>query len=460
MKRTTRRSYVIFALIVFFFIGLGFMIYSFAAHGDEWVSSRYNGHVYKNGVLSVAGTIYDRNGTALVKTENGERVYNTDWGKRVSTLHTVGDREGFIATGAQTVFRPQLIGYSFSDGIYNAVKSKKGINLSLTIDSEICSAAYSAMNGNKGAVCVYNYKTGEIICKVSAPTYDPDNKPDIDSDTTGRYEGIYLDRCFSGVFTPGSTFKVVTALCALQNIPGVQKKNYTCTGKYHTGGGDVICNNRSGHGELTLEKALNASCNCVFAELAVKLGKSKLQKTAQELGFGKSFSVSGINTSKSTFNVNSATKLDLGWAGIGQYTTLANPMHMLLLMGTIANGGEYVDAYFVKNQSSIMKELTDLAKTNKKISIDEQYAKTLKKLLRSNVENYYGDWRFPDLKMCGKTGSAEVEGEKSHAWFYGFSQRSDLPYAIVVCLQNGGIGGNDAIPVANTVMQAVAKAVN
>ena len=76
-------------------------------------------------------------------------------------------------------------------------------------------------------------------------------------------------------------------------------------------------------------------------------------------------------------------------------------------------------------------------------------------LLRSNVKNYYGDSKFPDLEMCGKTGSAEVIGDKSHAWFVGFSQREDFPYALVVCLQNGGIGYYDAIPVANKTMQAL-----
>lgn len=458
MKSTTKRSYVIFALIVFFFVGLGLMIYSFVSHGDEWVSSKYNGHVYRNGILSVAGTIYDRNGTELVKTEDGRRVYNSDWSTRVSTLHVVGDREGFIATGAQTAFRPQLIGYDFANGMYKAVSSKDGIALKLTIDAKVSAAAYNALYGRKGAICVYNYKTGEVICEVSAPSYDPDNKPDVDADSD-KYEAVYLNRCVSGVFTPGSTFKVVTALCALENIENVQKMTFTCTGKYHAGDGDVICNNHSGHGKLTFERALNVSCNSVFAELAVKLGRDKLQATAKKLGFGKSFSVSGIATTASRIDLTKASKLELGWAGIGQHTTLANPLHMMLIAGTIANSGEYVAPYIVENDSVLPKEITDLKKTTQSITIDENNARTLKKLLRSNVENYYGDSKFPGLQMCGKTGSAEVEGERSHAWFYGFSARKDLPYAIAVCIQNGGTGYSDAVPLANTVMQAVAESV-
>ena len=86
-------------------------------------------------------------------------------------------------------------------------------------------------------------------------------------------------------------------------------------------------------------------------------------------------------------------------------------------------------------------------------TVSPETAEKVKKLMRSDVKNYYGDWRLPKLDFCGKTGSAEVEGKKSHAWFFGFSQREDFPVAIVVCLENGGIGLNDAIPVANKVLQ-------
>ncbi|MGN0468485.1 MAG: penicillin-binding transpeptidase domain-containing protein [Acutalibacteraceae bacterium] len=459
MKNTTKRAYVIFALIGAFFIGLIIMMYSFIVHGDEWAAKRINGHVYSNRQLSTAGTIYDRNGVSLVKTENGTRTYNENYYVRLSTLHTVGDAEGYIATGVQTMYRSELIGYNFVNGVYDAVKSDKGVNVKLTIDANVCATAYQALNGNKGAICCYNYKTGEIVCMVSSPTYDPQNKPsDIDTDTSGRYDGIYLNRCLSGVFTPGSTFKVVTAICALQNIPDVENRTFTCTGKYNTGKGDVICNNKSGHGQLSFQRALNVSCNSVFAELADELGKTKMAQTAKELGFGESFEISKVQTKASYFNVSDSTKLDLGWAGIGQYTTLANPCHMMMIAGAIANGGEAVTPYVVSQSSGTLK--SENGKVSKKITIDPEIAKTIKKMLRSNVADYYGDSKFPGLEMCGKTGSAEVSDKPCHAWFYGFSKRSDFPYAIVVCMENsGGSGYSLAVPVANKVMQAVLNSV-
>lgn len=452
MKNTTKRSYVLFALVAVFFGGLVFMAVSFVMNADDWASSRLNEHIYTYRQLTTAGTIYDCDGETLVATKDGERIYNDDYTKRLSTLHVVGDAQGYISTGVQTIYRSHLIGYNFVDGVYKAVKNNKGNDLKLTIDADVCAAAYNALGGNKGTICAYNYKTGAVICEVSSPTYDPENKPDdIDSDTSGKYDGIYLNRFLSGVFTPGSTFKVVTAICAIENLPDVYDMTFTCTGKYKCGKNQyVICNGV--HGKIDFERALNVSCNSAFAFLANKLGNEKMTKTVKELGFGSSVTVSGASTAKSFFDVSNATKLDLGWAGIGQYTTLVNPCQMLMLAGAIANGGEAVVPYVVKTKTSLFPQGTTV---NKNIHLSAETAEKMKKLLRSNVENYYGDSRFPGLEFCGKTGSAEVEGKKSHAWFYGFSLDEKFPYAIVVCLENGGTGYYDAVPAANKVLQAI-----
>ena len=456
MRNTTKRTYIIIFLIVAFFAGLGIMLYSFIAEGDTWVANRANGLIYKGGELTVAGTIYDSDGEILVSTEKGKRKYNSNYNKRLSTLHVVGDSAGYIATGVQTLYRSNLIGYNFVDGIYKTLSSDEGVDVKLTIDADVCAEAYSAMAGKKGTVVVYNYETGEVVCMVSAPTYDPDNKPsDINTNTSGKYDGVYMNRAISGVFTPGSTFKVVTAICAIENIPDLYSRKFKCTGKKTFGSGDVICNGV--HGTLTFERALNVSCNSVFSELANEVGKDKLTETVRALGFGKNVTVSKAKTVRSTFDVSGSTKLDLGWAGIGQYTTLVNPCQMLMFMGAIANGGRAMTPYIVEESSEIVDSKNRM---NTNIKLGEETASKVKKLLRSNVKNYYSDNKFPGLEMCGKTGSAEVSNGKSHAWFVGFSNKAGFPYAIVVCLENGGLGYTHAIPVANRVMQKVLKEVS
>lgn len=454
MNNTTKRAYVLYFFIVAFLVGLGVMIYSFFIHGGDWTSKLVNQHIYKNGEIASAGTVYDRDGTALVYSEDGYRIYNSDKTIRKATLHAVGDNSAFISTGVQYVYSSQLTGYDFVNGVYNLKKYNRGNDINLTLDAEVCKTAYNALDGRKGTVDVYNYRTGEIICMVSAPSYDPENKPS-DMDGKDEYEGVYLNRFISGLYTPGSIFKVVTAISALENIPDIQSRTFECDGNYHTDTGDVECNGV--HGTVTFEEALNHSCNSAFAEIALELGREKLMTTAGELGFNVKEKMGEINVEKSRFDVSGANNVDFGWAGIGQYTTLVNPCHMLTLMGAIANGGTAVKPYFVKSMVTPSDKETVIGKTetSKTVTLDPSIAKTMVKLMRSNVKNYYGDYRFPDLQMCGKTGTAQIDNGESHSWFVGFSENPDTPYAVVCVVENSGSGLSAAGPVVNRVMQAV-----
>ncbi len=456
MNNTTKRAYVLYVFILAFMVGLGIMVYSFYVNGGEWTSNLVNKHIYSNGQIANAGAIYDRDGTALAYSEDGVRKYHKSETVRKATLHAVGDQASFIATGVQSIYSSRLSGYDFVNGVYNLKKYNKGNDINLTLDSEICKVAYNAMNGRKGTIGVYNYKTGEIVCMVSTPTYDPLNKPK-NMDNNEKYTGVYLNRFISGVYTPGSTFKVVTAICALQNIPDIEKRTFTCTGKYHTKTGDVICN--STHGKVNFEKAFNRSCNSVFAQLALELGKEKMMTTASQLGFNAKDYTGEIPITKSSFDVSKATDVDFGWAGIGQYTTLVNPCHMLTIMGAIANSGVAIKPYYVRDIVTPAGEVTPEGYTMQSaiVSLDPAVADKMRSLMRSNVVNYYSDSTFPGLKMCGKTGTAQIDDGESHSWFVGFSNNPETPYAVVCVAENSGSGLSAAGKIVNKVMQAVCK---
>ncbi len=456
MNNTTKRAYVLYIVIIAFTVGLGVMFYSFFVHGGEWTSNLVNKHIYSNGQIANAGAIYDRDGVALAYSEDGVRKYNSDATVRKALLHAVGDNSSFIATGVQYVYSSRLSGYDFINGVYNLKKFNRGNDINLTLDAEICKTAYKAMNGKKGTIGVYNYKTGEIVCMVSAPTYDILNKPS-NIDDNEKYEGVYLNRFISGVYTPGSTFKVITAICALQNIPNVESRTFKCTGKYHTSTGDVICN--SVHGTVTFEQAFNRSCNSAFAQLTLELGRDKLMETAGQLGFNVKDKTGEISITKSSFDVTKANDVDFGWAGIGQYTTLVNPCHMLTIMGAIANSGIAVKPYFVKDIVSPAGEVTVEGETEQStlITLDNTVANKMRELMRSNVVNYYGDSTFPGLKMCGKTGTAQLDDGESHSWFVGFSVNPETPYAVVCVAENSGSGLSAAGKIVNKVMQVVCK---
>lgn len=455
MNNATKRAYALLAVIAGFFVGLAILIYSFVVNGSSWATNKANQHLYNsNGSVSTFGDIYDCNGEPLAVTTDGRRKYNSDPTVRKATLHAVGDLNGFISTGVQYTYRNTLAGYSPINGIASIVQYGKGNDIHLTIDSGACRTAYNALNGRKGTICVYNYKTGKIVCMVSTPAYDPENKP-TDINDNPIYEGVYLNRAVTGVYTPGSTFKVVTAISALENIPDIESREYDCDGEYETGDGVVVCNDV--HRKLNFRQALNHSCNSAFADIAIELGSEKLTATAKELGFNTKFNVDGISDpSKSKLDILKTTRTDLGWAGIGQYTTLVNPYHMMEIMGCIANGGQAVNPYlvdYVKTPQGIKKSTKKVI--SDKISISPEIANKIGSLLRSDVTDYYGDGTFPGLQMCGKTGTAEIDDGVAHSWFVGYSQNSATPYAVACVVENGGSGLSAAAIVANSVMQAL-----
>lgn len=462
MRITSKRALAIYALIGAFLVGVVFLIGGFVLNGETWALKRFNQHLFTGGSLTSAGTIYDTNGTILAQTKNGERVFNDSSRIRKATLHMVGDTAGYISTGIHSIFRSELTGYNLIDGVHLLKEDGEGNNITLTLNADVCATALNALGDRKGTVGVYNYKTGEILCMVSSPTYDPERKPtDIDTDKTGKYDGIYLNRFLSGVYTPGSTFKTVTAISAIDNIPDIFTQKFTCKGKMQTNGGVIYCNEKSGHGTLTFEQALNKSCNVAFAQIALQLGAEKLTATAEQLGFNQAMQMDGINIAISKFDLSGADERGIGQAGLGQHTTLVNPYHMLTIMGAIANGGTPVTPYVVKSITTPGGLTLKKGSANTgKAYLSASTASKMVELMRSNTIHFYGDSRFPSgMQICGKTGTGEVGGDKApHAWFVGFSQNPATPYAFVVVVENGGSGYQQAIPIANKVLAAIRSA--
>lgn len=453
MNKTTKRAFAVIPVIALFLAASIFLMYLFAANGALWSSHKANAHVFSSGQLTNAGSVYDSFGVTLAYSSNGNRIYNSNTSIRRSTLHAVGDMSGVISTGAQSAYKKYLTGYSFINGIYSLKKYGSGNDVYLSLSAAACSAALSALNGYNGAVGAYNYKTGELLCNVSAPTYDINNVPS-DLYTNPKYDGVFLNRLFSGVYTPGSVMKIITAVCAIENIPDISTRTFVCNGKINIGGSDIIC--MSTHGEITFSQALNKSCNCAFAEISKMLGKQKLTATANALGFNTALKADGINLAISTFDLSKANEHFVSWAGVGQYETLLNPCHMMMIAGAIANNGSGLSPSVISKVVSpsgitVFKSSSPMSS----VTMNPSTAVALRSLLRSNVELQYGDSRFPNLKMCGKTGTAEIDGKASHSWFVGFSLREDFPVAVVVVAENAGSGSGIAINTANAVLQSL-----
>lgn len=462
MKTTAKRGLVVLLLVAVFVGGFGFLGMRFALNGEKWATLRANEHLTKNGSFVGAGYVSDRNGVILAKTENNERIYNDSERIRRATLHIVGDTEGYISSGVQTAYKTQLIGYNAVTGIYSLKKHGRGNDVTLTLDSELCALAYDKLSGKKGIVAAYNYETGELLCSVSAPNYDIRNKPDeseINDNKNGSYDGIYMNRLIDGLYTPGSVFKIITTTCAVENKNDISDWEYECEGTETISGVKVTCPKR--HGKLNFRDAFASSCNCAYAVLTDELGADALNSTAKKMGFGKEFQFGNGTTVASRFDVSDAENGDLAWAGVGQYTTLVNPYHMLTVLGAVANEGVAVMPYVVDSVKSPSGRVVEKYETSQIEYISPNVANLVEEMMRNNVEENYGDYRFNGLSMCGKTGTAEVgDDERPHSWFMGFSQNPACPVAIVVVVENGGWGSSEALPVAASVMEGAYKALS
>ena len=368
----------------------------------------------------------------------------------------MGDPNGYISTGAQYAFRTQLSGFNPITGVVSPFGSSvTGSNIKLTISSDVSAAALQALNGKKGAVAVYNYKTGEVLCMVSSPTFDPLNIPS-DIETNSTYEGVYLNNALSSTYTPGSIFKVITAAAAIENIPDLDSRTFHCSGSTIINGEKITCD--SVHGDISFQNGLAQSCNVVFAELAVELGKDTMTKYADQLGCNTNFYLDGNPNKMSSYNVEQADDNSLAWSGIGQYTDTVNPYHMMILMGAIANGGTPVNPYIIQSVTNSIGLQTKTGKTsNGDNMLKQSTAEELQRLMRYTVSNYYGDSMFPNLQVAAKTGTAEVGDNKiPTGWIVGYSERDDLPLAFAVVVEEGNYGRNSAGVVANTVLQKAA----
>ena len=440
MKRVKRRALITLCLAACMIAGLVWFCGSCAMKGRQWVGF-FSGTDYY-----AQGSIYDRNGVLLYDAETGDYAQKSS--VRKATMHLVGDSN--ISTSVRNVFGGDLVGYLPVIGT-----SLGGRDVTLTVNSALNETALSAMGSRKGVVAVYNYKTGEILCLLSTPTYDPENPPS-DLNKSSAYEGVYLNRFFSAAYTPGSIFKIITTAAAIENLSDWQQQTFTCTGSLPIGDDTITCPYKHGK-DMDMETAFARSCNCAYAQIALELGGSTLEKYAKEAGLLDTGSVDGIPTAAGSFTVAEKGSGELGWSGVGQYEDLVNPCAMLRLMGGIANEGTAV------NPRLILKENFSDTSLPGKMGKDSEEKRiwsastcdTLKKMMRNNVQETYGQSNFGDLAVCAKSGTAEVGGNQSpHSWFVGFLDDTEHPLAFVVIVENGGSGAKVAGSVAAKVLQA------
>lgn len=445
MNRIESRTWIALVLVAVLVGGMVFFLWEYSTEAGEWVLFPGSPHVYTGGKLA-GGIVTDREGTVVLDL-SGTRIYGETPAARMAMLHWLGDRQGNISTPIFDCYARTMSGYDLLNGVYRYGSAAPVMEL--TLSAKVQQVALEAMGNRAGTVAVYNYRTGELLCALSTPTFDPDNVPDIAGDTTGTYDGVYLNRFVQATYTPGSIFKIVTTAVALETMGNVADLEFTCQGELEIDGGWVICTDA--HGTQTLQEAFRNSCNCAFAQLTGMIGREKMARYVEQFRLDQPVSFDGITSLGGSFSLAETTEVEFAWSGIGQHKDQVDPARFLTFLGAIANGGVGTVPHVVARVSDGGYRAT--AQRENRI-LSASTAEVLRAYMAYNVETKYGPENFPGLTVCAKSGTAEHSDRDSDGLFAGFVADTEYPLAFFVCIQEGGFGAQACVPVISQVLAA------
>ncbi|MFN8508475.1 MAG: penicillin-binding transpeptidase domain-containing protein [Dehalococcoidia bacterium] len=408
------------------------------------------------------GRILDRDGNVLVESlADGTRHY-----RDASVAHAVGYIDArYGSQGAELAFNSELAGESGA-GWRGAVDAElrrtaiRGADVRLTLDARVQAAAATALGARPGAIVAIDPRNGEVLAMVSVPTYDPGSLATAGEALLKDPSSPLLNRATQGLYTPGSTFKTVTAASALENKVIQPTTTVNCPGEIVIDGFHINCaNTAQGVGTYPFSAAFTYSVNAIFANLGVSLGWDRLLATAGKLGFGESIPFA-LDTAPSIVVPagTERTKVLLASTAFGQGEILATPLQMALIAATIANQGVLVEPRLGLS-ASFDGETRAIDESVSRRVLDSSVAATLRDLMVSVVAN--GQARganLPGITVGGKTGTAETGRDgKSHAWFIAFAPAENPTIAVAVIVEDGGRGGEVASPIAGQVLSAALR---
>ena len=362
----------------------------------------------------------------------------------------------------------------------------KGEDLNLTIDIRLQQAAYEAFGKESGAAVVLDVHTGEILALVSVPSFDPNLF--VDGISVSNWNALIndektpmTDKAISGQYSPGSTFKIVVSLAALEAGTITPKTTSYCSGRMKLGNHYFHCWKHSGHGHLNVVNAIKNSCDIFFYETALKLGIDKIAEMSHRLGLGEIYDI-GLENQKSGVIPNrkwKQEKLKKPWqqgetviAGIGQGYVLVTPLQLATMLARVVNGGYAINPTFIR-QTNPQKP--------KKLKIKPENLEIVKQGMFEVVNGVGGTAARAKLKikgvqMGGKTGTTQVRRislkerakgiirdedlpwkYRNHAWFMAYAPHDNPQYAVAVIAEHGRSGSGVAAPIASKILEEAIK---
>lgn len=458
-KQTTELTFVAYCFVALFVLLIGNFVRFMYFDSKEVINNAYNRRQDLLADRVVRGKILAKNGEVLAHTvEDDEGNSGRIYPYKNLFSHVVGQFDkGKTGIELSENFNLLTSNTNPLEKVVNELSGKKNMGDSIvtTLDVELQKVAYNALGNQKGAVIVMEPSTGKIRAMVSKPDYDPNKIMQNWDALVQDDDSSLLNRVTQGLYPPGSTFKVVTALEYIREHKDYKKFRYNCTGKFTLGDMTINCYNHETHGKISLEKAFAKSCNSTFAAIGMMLNPSEWRRTCDELLFNQKLDVV-FPYKKSQFTVDSkTTKTQIAQTAIGQGNTLITPLHNALLTCAIANGGTLMKPYVVDHIENYMGDVVEknMPETYKTL-LSPQEANILSGMMEQVVQDGTGyRLQSSSYQAAGKTGSAEYnKTDATHAWFIGFAPSSNPEIVVSIVVEGAGTGGRHAVPIAKKIM--------
>lgn len=461
--RTNRYMFHTSLFVVVIFLGLiGYLVKFTIYDAPGIINSPYNKRTTSLSEKVRRGSIMSANDKILAETTVDDEGNETrEYPYENMFAHVVGYNSHGKA-GLESAYNYDLLTSheQLVEQLKGGVSGEKSVGDTVvtTLDTRLQKAAYNALGDYRGAVVAIEPKTGKVRAMVSKPDFDPNELDDIwEEINSDEDNSCLLNRATQGLYPPGSTYKVLTALEYIEEHPGSYGDfSYDCTGETVVDSVRISCYEDEEHGEVDLNEAFTKSCNTAFVTLGSTLNLKRFAALNEKFLFGQSIPFD-LSVKQSRFDLDeNSQKSEVPQTVIGQGNTLMTPFHNALIMCAIANDGVLMKPYLVESvESSDGAVVEKTEPTEYKTLVDKKDAKTLQKMLQNVVTDGTGRTLETDLyTAAGKTGTAENEGERSHSWFFGYSNVEDPDLVVCVIVENSGAGSEYAAPIAKEVFDS------
>ena len=456
MRTNKRIIRVLIAISLLFLALVTYLLWFNMFRAKDVYTNSYNKRQWESEQQVQRGEIYSQDGVLLAETEiDGDaRIRKYPKGRLYS--HIIGYcSQVYGKTQLEMSHDDDLIGKGTISLTLNEINPVHTLNL--TINDELQEYAYEQLDGRDGAIVAMEPTTGQILAMVSLPDFNPET---IEKDWPSMMEdenSPFLARATQGLYPPGSTYKIVTAAGVYDN--GMTTETFDDEGLFKKDDVTVYNYNKESFGKLDIKTAFEVSSNYVFCTLGYEMGADAVKAEAEKFGVNKSFEFD-IPVSQSQIQYKKMTDLDGALVSIGQGGLVMTPLHVAMMASAVANNGKMMKPYLVETVTT--ENGTVIGQTKPSVlydSIGTACADYIEDMMIGVVEDGTGTGaQISGITVAGKTGTAENETDKDHAWFVGYAPVENPTICVAVVLENAATsGGKSAVPIAKNIIRKFLK---